>query len=339
VTIAPRGLRIYQWQGRFANFGDDLNAWFWDRLVPELRDNPDDVLLVGIGTVLKSSLPAAARTVIAGSGVGYGRPFDVTAPTVDVRFVRGPLTARTLGLDDRWITDPALLVAGFPEFATDDDLGTIFVPHWESAAYGRWSEVAARAGVHYVDPRDDAHAVIAQIARARHVLAESMHAAIIADAFGKRWTPVVTSPRVLPFKWVDWCASMEVAYAPRQLPASSLAEQVYKSDRRARRSVLPTFTAAATFAEWERLQGSGGANTPGWSTLARRRFGERLRRRSERRWLARWDAKRVAFAATALAELRADPGLCSVNAVRERRRDALERSLDGLRRDYGRNLA
>ncbi|MEB3268897.1 MAG: polysaccharide pyruvyl transferase family protein, partial [Leptolyngbya sp.] len=41
---------------------------------------------------------------------------------------------------------------------------------------------------------------------------------IAADAQGTPWVPLTTSPRMLRFKWRDWCASVQVPYRPWRLP-------------------------------------------------------------------------------------------------------------------------
>ncbi|MEM8612949.1 MAG: polysaccharide pyruvyl transferase family protein, partial [Cyanobacteria bacterium P01_H01_bin.105] len=46
---------------------------------------------------------------------------------------------------------------------------------------------------------------------------EAMHGAIVADALRTAWIPIVTSPRILSFKWRDWCASIGVPYRPWRL--------------------------------------------------------------------------------------------------------------------------
>jgi hypothetical protein len=139
--------------------------------------------------------------------------------------VRGPLTARALNLDERFaMTDPAILLATLREFSGLDRRGTIFVPHWKSVRYGNWEAICSSLGIEYVHPCGDSKAVVRRIAAAEKVIAESMHAAIIADAFRVPWIPVALSREVSPFKWVDWTSSVNVSYSPVCLPASNRIE-------------------------------------------------------------------------------------------------------------------
>jgi succinoglycan biosynthesis protein ExoV len=41
-----------------------------------------------------------------------------------------------------------------------------------------------------------------------------MHGAIAADALRIPWIPIITSPRMLTFKWQDWCSSLGLKYKP-----------------------------------------------------------------------------------------------------------------------------
>ena len=41
---------------------------------------------------------------------------------------------------------------------------------------------------------------------------------IVADALRVPWIPLVTSPRILSFKWQDWCQSIELTYQPQFVP-------------------------------------------------------------------------------------------------------------------------
>ena len=212
------------------NFGDELNHWLWHALLPGVWDGDDDVLFVGIGTILDKNLPSARIRIVFGTGAGYTpAPPDVSAVSAGwhIYGVRGPLTARALKLDKRLVmTDPAILLATLQDFEGLHRKGVIFVPHWKSVRYGYWEAICKNLGIEFVDPCQDSKLVVRRIASAEKVIAESMHAAIIADAFRVPWIPVALSREVSPFKWVDWAASVEVPYSPVCLPASNRIEHI-----------------------------------------------------------------------------------------------------------------
>ncbi|HEY2464409.1 MAG TPA: polysaccharide pyruvyl transferase family protein [Steroidobacteraceae bacterium] len=213
------------------NFGDELNRWLWQGVLAGGWDNKDDdVLFVGIGTVLDRNLPSARLTIVFGTGTGYTpAPPDISAHPSRWRIygVRGPLTARALNLDERAaMTDPAILLATLPEFKGLKRHGVIFVPHWKSVRYGEWERICKTLGIEFVDPCQDSKLVVRRIASAEKVIAESMHAAIIADAFRIPWIPVALSREISPFKWVDWASSLNVAYRPACLPPSNGIERL-----------------------------------------------------------------------------------------------------------------
>ncbi|AZN72618.1 polysaccharide pyruvyl transferase family protein [Georhizobium profundi] len=222
----------FYWESDHGNFGDDLNLWLWDFLLPGFRDVAPDVLLVGVGTVLNADLlQSGGRKLVIGSGFGYGALPDMSDTSLwDIRCVRGPLTAEKVGLPEALgIIDPAVMVADMPEFQSiKRNGGTIFVPHWESTIGSLWPELCRLAGMGYVDPCGEAKSVIRAIASAELVVAESMHAAILADAFRVPWVAVTTSNSINSFKWTDWARSVGVEYAPRRLPISSRAEAIAK---------------------------------------------------------------------------------------------------------------
>jgi succinoglycan biosynthesis protein ExoV len=213
------------------NFGDDLNRWLWHELLGESRSAAAaDVLLVGIGTILDKHLPGARVKIVFGAGVGYSAaPSDISADSERWRIygVRGPLTARALNLNPRCaMTDPAILLATLREFGGIGRHGVIFVPHWKSVRYGNWQAICNDLGIEFVDPCQDSKSVVRRIAAAEKVIAESMHAAIIADAFRVPWIPVALSREVSPFKWVDWASSLNVSYSPVCLPPSNRIEHM-----------------------------------------------------------------------------------------------------------------
>ena len=228
-------MKPYYWESQHGNFGDDLNLWLWDFLLPGFREVHPDVLLVGVGTVLnRALLPAEGRKLVLGSGFGYGALPDMSDRTLwDVRCVRGPLTAEKVGVPEALgIVDPAVLVADMPDFAgIAKHYKRSFVPHWESAVSGLWPQACSLAGMHYIDPRGDAKDVIRQIAQSEVVVAESMHGAILADAFRVPWIAVATSDSINSFKWRDWAATVGVDARPRRIPISSRAEAIVKGAR------------------------------------------------------------------------------------------------------------
>ena len=63
--MTKRGVKLYYYKATAGNFGDDLNSWLWDRLLPNAfdgicyhrhssheRNNNENTLFVGIGTLL-----------------------------------------------------------------------------------------------------------------------------------------------------------------------------------------------------------------------------------------------------------------------------------------------
>lgn len=223
---------LYHWPSPAGNFGDDLNLWLWDFLLPGFREQDTDTLLVGVGTVLDTALlPAGRRKMVVGSGTGYGKSPDVSdTGKWDIRCVRGPKTAQALGLPaEKGIIDPAAVIPDMPDFQNIRQHGeAVFVPHWESALFGQWDRVCESVGIRYIDSCGESHEVIRQIAGASLVIAESMHAAILADAFRVPWIAVSTSRQINSFKWEDWAASLEVEYTPQWLAMSSPLEAAGK---------------------------------------------------------------------------------------------------------------
>nr|WP_228024678.1 polysaccharide pyruvyl transferase family protein [cf. Phormidesmis sp. LEGE 11477] len=86
------------------------------------------------------------------------------------------------------------------------------MPHFRHGSPHLFQAVCERAGIHYIDPTGEIEAVVADISQTKVLISEAMHGAIVADTLRVPWIPVRTSPRILPFKWRDWCASMHLPY-------------------------------------------------------------------------------------------------------------------------------
>lgn len=205
------------------NFGDALNPWLWPRLLGPLLQENSPTLFLGIGTILSRDVPPAERYAVLGSGCGYG-----PLPLADDRWrfyaVRGPLTAKSLGLPPELAAiDAAYLLrrTSLPAAATSDDPRIGFMPHWQTRIHPHapWSLICELSGLRYLDPARPVEELIAELRACDVVIAEAMHAAIVADALRIRWLPVRLGTQILEFKWRDWLESVELDCALHPLPA------------------------------------------------------------------------------------------------------------------------
>jgi len=198
-------------------------------LLPGFFDDNENVRVSGIGTIITSAMPPAKKWIVFSSGVGYGYPpVNFGDSSWETLCVRGPLSAEILGLPkDKFITDGAALLNTLAEFQPLSDAerkGVIFVPHHHALVTGQWEKVCQQAGIEFVNPQSDAKTVIQKIRHAKLVLADAMHAAIIADALRVPWVPLITSSQINTFKWLDWTQTINTPYRPIVLGSSSLRE-------------------------------------------------------------------------------------------------------------------
>ena len=207
-------MKLWYYRDPAGNFGDDLNPWLWSRLLPGFFDGRPDSLFLGIGTIIRAGLPAAARKVVLGSGMGYGEPPHLD-PTWEFHCVRGPLTAARLGLPASLAaTDAAALVSTVFDGGRYPRRAVSFMPHHVSATLFDWRPLCRRLGIRYVDPTAAVEPTLAALAGSRLVIADAMHAAILADTLRVPWVPVTIYGHANPFKWNDWCASLDLNYEP-----------------------------------------------------------------------------------------------------------------------------
>ncbi|MEL6937096.1 MAG: polysaccharide pyruvyl transferase family protein [Cyanobacteria bacterium J06607_17] len=214
----------YRRQDGQPNFGDELNTWLWPRLLPDFFDNDGSTQFIGTGTLLNHRLPErttdAQRLIIFSSGAGYEQPLSQIPPHWHIVCVRGPLSANRLKLPaKKAITDGGILVRRCFTANSKKTVSHAFMPHIHHANFAdvAWKTLCETMGIGYIDPRWPIEQILQAISATEVLLAEAMHGAIVADALRTAWIPVVTSPRILSFKWQDWCASIGVPYQPWQL--------------------------------------------------------------------------------------------------------------------------
>ena len=219
-------MQLYHWRGAARNFGDELNTLLWPRLLPGFFDDDPAERFLGIGSVLDARHDAGAVKLVAGTGYGgYRAP-----PTLDtnwiIHWVRGPLTARQLGLPEACgLGDPAMLLPG----PCAGGLSIGFMPHFESLERGAWVEAAHAAGITLIDPRGDPSAILASIGACRLLVSEAMHGVIVADAMRVPWIALRPLVSIHRAKWQDWAGALGLRLRFQLLAASSLAERLHAS--------------------------------------------------------------------------------------------------------------
>ena len=211
-------MQLYYYSGfdEIKNFGDELNKIIWDRTIPGMLDNNSSELFVGIVTLLNNRIPINSNTVIMGAGVGYGDlPSKKQINEWSIYCVRGYLSAKALGVPvDKVATDPAILVNRLYSGVELKTHEFSFMPHWMNMG-NSWKAICDNLGIKLLNPLGDIDDLISSMKRSKVVIAEAMHAAIVADSLRIPWIPVASSfPDSLPFKWQDWCSSLNISYEP-----------------------------------------------------------------------------------------------------------------------------
>lgn len=219
-------MKLYYYRCSQPNFGDELNAWMWPQLLPDVFDDREDEIFLGIGSILFPNFPAQSRKIVFGAGYGgYTSPPKLDANWT-VYFVRGVHTARVLGLPEtKAVGDAAILLRSCVDARTPvKRYKASFIPHWESARDGSWEDVCRVAGLHYIDPRSSVEEVLDQIRASELVLAEAMHGAIVSDALRVPWIPVRPVQGDHRMKWYDWASALGIDLRPHAVPGSNLLE-------------------------------------------------------------------------------------------------------------------
>ena len=206
------------------NFGDAMNPMIFNHLLPGFFDDDPAEHFLGIGSILgfEKGDRETKKLIVFSSGFAYDQP-PVIDDRYDIRCVRGPMTASVLKLDkSKAVTDGAVLLRHLPEFQSDTEkkYKYSYVPHHESELiFDRWEPFFDYLDIHFISPANDPMKIVNDIRQSECVYAESLHAAIVADAFRVPWIPVNMFWHINSFKWQDWMLSMEMEdYKPYNLP-------------------------------------------------------------------------------------------------------------------------
>lgn len=220
-------MQLQYFRGDAPNFGDELNTWLWPRLLPSFLDEDASILFIGIGSTIGTHYDPHAKKIVFGTGFvpTYHDAPNVHSGDWDIFFVRGPRTARALGISEQLaIGDSAILIrAVAPERPASPD-SVAFMPHWQSLSFGAWEKVCESAGITLIDPREPVEKVLAAVLRSKLLIAEAMHGAIVADALRVPWIPLLPINSFHRDKWLDWAEALDIDLRPYRLWPSNLTE-------------------------------------------------------------------------------------------------------------------
>jgi len=232
---------LYYYSGfdQMNNFGDQLNPYIWEKYLPRILNQDDDEIFVGIGTLLNDRIPISKKIIVMGSGVGYGElPNKSITDKWDIICLRGKLSAKQLCVSDKLVaSDPAILVHNLFKEEPKKKYNYAYMPHWMNMGDG-WKEICDNLGYKLLNPLDSIENIIKSIQETEVVITEAMHGAIVSDALRTPWIAVHSSfGDHLPFKWQDWCSSLQLKYDseslarvwhPEDISVSSSAKKLLK---------------------------------------------------------------------------------------------------------------
>lgn len=244
-------MKVHYWKSPQGNVGDDLNDWLWPRVFgPGFFDGTAPEFY-GIGSVLDERVERGEKpSIIFGLGRRHANRYAPRADRLDLRFVRGPLTARAMarmGMPGvRFISDPAILTPRYIAARPAKVPGRIgFVPYFATpAALGQ--RIAAETGMELIPVTLGVEDFVHRLCQCERIVTEAMHGAILADAFRVPWAACrllsgLTEGRTTLFKWADWAGSLDI---PLQMP-DTLPWPVYYAPGKIRRKFTGLATARA----------------------------------------------------------------------------------------------
>lgn len=151
---------------------------------------PHNNVICAVGSILHLAPPGA---VVWGAGVNGKVTPRPLSPRLDVRAVRGPLTAAWLeghGVEAAVCGDPALLMSRFFD-PPPDARSPVVVLNLHDRLNRHDRRALRSAGARVLSARSPWQEVVAGVASAEFVISSSLHGLVVADSYG------------IPNRWLD----------------------------------------------------------------------------------------------------------------------------------------
>ena len=193
------------------NFGDYIDQFIFDQIGMVF---PAESML-GCGSLLESNhlgkFPKDA--IVWGSGSDGSPLKKEQLQHLNIYSVRGPLTRQKINIDCD-LGDPGFLIPCFikPRFKKDR---ITYIPHW--ANYDKYKRNQMTIGENLlVNPFGIFEQIIDDINSSSFVMTNSLHGAIVAQAYNIPWAPVKTKQETMPniFKWHDLFLYLGLDFKP-----------------------------------------------------------------------------------------------------------------------------
>jgi hypothetical protein len=203
------------------NFGDDLSPAIISHLLNEKVQSSSylDAEILGIGSILqhwKNRKRKYRRNLydiiykkkpIAIWGTGLIAPRKVFLPKADILALRGPLTAKYLGLKESVIYgDPGILARDI--VPTEKKTGVIgIIPHYFHKDNEVFLQISKLPNFMVIDVENNYTQVLKEISRCDLILSSSLHGLICADSYGIPNARITVSNELIggDFKFNDYC--------------------------------------------------------------------------------------------------------------------------------------
>lgn len=216
--------RLHWRADRWFNLGDALSPWIFEAISGRTpcyaAETDTEPYICAVGSFLQ----VVRRNAIVW-GTGLLDSTHTPCPQANYLAVRGPLTSRRIlesgGSCPDVYGDPVLLTSRFIAFEHEPErIGLI--PQWREQDQRVYAEA-------YLDPRFEVISIaqrlegfLLQLRRCRVVLSSSLHAIVLAHAFGvpAGWIEPTSLPLGDGFKFFDYFAGVALGEPPRVRPAS-----------------------------------------------------------------------------------------------------------------------